>query len=76
MIIGWRARARCRGCGSRRRRTGRIALCRVDARPERVNVGDRLIASANPGHAMKDDGSVAGATILGRAIDPLATGAA
>jgi len=54
--------------------TGRIARCRVDASFGRIDVGDRLIASPTPGHAMKDDGSVKGATVLGRAIDPLTSG--
>jgi len=54
--------------------TGRIALCRVDASIASVAVGDRLVASPMPGHAMKDDGSLPGATVLGRAIDPLPSG--
>jgi hypothetical protein len=53
---------------------GRIARCRVDASFGRVDVGDRLIVSPTPGYAMKDDGSVKGATVLGRAIDPLTSG--
>lgn len=55
--------------------TNRIALCRVDATYGGIDVGDRLVASPTSGHAMRDDGSVKGVTILGRAIDPLASGA-
>ena len=54
--------------------TGRIASCRVDATTAPVAVGDRLIGSTNPGHAMRDDGAHANATVLGRAIDPLPGG--
>jgi hypothetical protein len=55
--------------------TSRIALCRVDATYGRIDVGDRLVASPTSGHAMRDDGSIKEATVLGRAIDPLASGA-
>jgi hypothetical protein len=54
--------------------TGRIARCRVDASFGCVDVGERLIVSRTAGYAMKDDGSVKGATVLGRAIDPLTSG--
>ena len=55
--------------------TAGVALCRVDASTASIDVGDLLIASSIEGHAMKHDGTVPKAAILGRAVDPLPVGA-
>jgi hypothetical protein len=54
--------------------TAGVALCRVDASSAAIEVGDLLMASSIEGHAMKLDGSVPKAAILGRAVDPLSVG--
>jgi len=54
--------------------TSRIALCRANAAYGAIEVGDLLSPSPTAGMAMKKDPSLAGATILGRAIEPLDSG--
>jgi hypothetical protein len=54
--------------------TSHVSLCRVDASNAAIAVGDRLMLSPAPGMAMKLDPGVAGATFVGRAIDPLPSG--
>jgi hypothetical protein len=54
--------------------TSHIAICRVDAGFGAIAVGDRLTASPTAGLAMKADPAAAGATVLGRAIEPLDSG--
>jgi hypothetical protein len=54
--------------------TSHVALCRVDASYGAIAVGDRLSLSPAPGLAMRIDPGVAGASPLGRAIDPLPSG--
>ncbi len=56
--------------------TSRIALCRVDASYGAVAIGDRLSASPAAGMAMTMNAGVAGATVLGRALEPLESGTA
>jgi hypothetical protein len=56
--------------------TGHIAWCRVSAAYGSIAVGDRLSPSPTAGIAMKSDPQLAGASILGRAIEPLESGTA
>jgi hypothetical protein len=53
---------------------GRV-LCKVDAEPEALAVGDLLTTSATAGHAMKASDPVRGfGAILGKALRPLQSG--
>jgi hypothetical protein len=52
-----------------------VALCKVDATYGPVRVGDLLTTSPTRGQAMRADAPVAG-TILGKALEPLASGSA
>ena len=63
------------GDGSIAIATAGVALCRVEASSAAIDVGDLLIASSVEGHAMKHDGRLPKAAILGRAVDPLPVGA-
>src|SRR5262249_34035072 len=54
--------------------TSHMALCRVDASYGAISVGDRLSPSPAPAVAMRAAPGISGATILGRAIDPLPSG--
>jgi len=56
--------------------TAGVALCRADAWSTPIGAGDLLVASSLEGHAMKHDGRMPAAAILGRAVDPLQGGAA
>lgn len=72
LVIGC-AQAAGTGLGQVAVATSRIALCRVSAAWGPVAVGDRLSPSPVAGTAMKSD-EVAGAVVLGRAIEPLDAG--
>jgi hypothetical protein len=50
-----------------------IVPCKVSAENGPVRVGDLLVTSGIPGHAMRDENPRAG-TILGKALEPLAAG--
>ncbi len=51
----------------------RIALCRADATSQAIAIGDLIVASENPGHAMKSE-TVSPGQILGKALEPLPAG--
>lgn len=55
--------------------TSHVALCRVTAEFGAVAIGDRLVPSSTLGTAMKLDPKSSSAAILGRAIEPLQSGA-
>jgi hypothetical protein len=50
------------------------ALCKADAAYGSIAVGDLLVASPTPGHAMRATAPASG-TILGKALEPLEAGA-
>jgi hypothetical protein len=50
---------------------GRVPV-KVDAGQGGIRIGDLLMSSANPGHAMRADGTLG--TIIGKALQPLETG--
>ncbi len=50
-----------------------IVPCKVSAENGAIAVGDLLVTSGTPGHAMRD-GSPAVGTVLGKALEPLAAG--
>jgi hypothetical protein len=54
--------------------TAGVAVCHANASTGPIEVGDLLTASALAGRAMKHDGSLPAATVLGRAVDPLPVG--
>jgi hypothetical protein len=54
--------------------TAGVALCRANTTTAPIDVGDLLIASPLTGQAMKHDGNLPAAAILGRAVDPLPLG--
>ena len=54
--------------------TSRIALCRANAAYGAIEVGDLLSPSPTAGMAMRRDPNLTGATIIGRAIEPLDSG--
>lgn len=51
-----------------------IASCRVSAAYGAIAIGDLLSPSSTAGMAMRKDPNLSGATILGRAIEPLESG--
>ncbi len=53
--------------------TSGIVLCKVDAGFGPIRRGDLLVASSNPGHAMRATDSTPG-TVLGKALEPLDKG--
>jgi hypothetical protein len=76
LVIGCAQASEAAGPGRIAVATSRIALCRVDASFGAVAVGDALIASPVPGTAMGAAAAgAAAAAVLGRAIDPLESGA-
>lgn len=52
---------------------GRVTLCKVDAGYGGIEVGNLLVASPTPGHAMRSDNPLPG-TVIGKALEPLAAG--
>lgn len=50
-----------------------ILRCKVDAGPGAIRVGDALVTSSTPGHAMRADDPVFG-TVIAKALEPLADG--
>jgi len=53
--------------------TSGIVPCKVDAGFGPIRRGDLLVASPNPGHAMRAVESTPG-TVLGKALEPMASG--
>jgi hypothetical protein len=53
--------------------TSGIVPCKVDTAFGPIRRGDLLVASPNPGHAMRTDNPSQG-TVLGKALEPFATG--
>ncbi|MDF1553740.1 MAG: hypothetical protein P1P84_11790 [Deferrisomatales bacterium] len=52
---------------------GAYAAMKVDAGNGRIEVGDLLVSSGNPGHAMKSDHPGVG-TVIGKALEALDEG--
>jgi hypothetical protein len=75
LVIGCAQASEAAGPGGIAVATSRIALCRVDASFGAVAVGDALVASPVPGTAMGAAAGAAAKAVLGRAIDPLESGA-
>jgi hypothetical protein len=50
-----------------------VAFCKVDTTNGPIEVGDLLVASATPGHAMRTTAAQPG-TVVGKALEPLAGG--
>ncbi len=50
-----------------------IVSCKVSAENGPIAIGDLLVTSSTPGHAMRDESPKAG-TIVGKALEPLASG--
>jgi hypothetical protein len=53
---------------------GTIAWCRVDATEKPVALNDLLVASASPGYAMSAGAEARQGTVIGKALEPLASG--
>jgi hypothetical protein len=54
--------------------SGVVAPCNVDATTGAIAVGDLLVASATPGHAMRARGSPPAGTVIAKALEPLEGG--
>jgi hypothetical protein len=54
--------------------SGVVALCNVDATAGAVEVGDLLVASSTPGHAMRSNGTPPAGTVIAKALEPLEGG--
>lgn len=54
--------------------SGVVALCNVDATTGAIAVGDLLVASATPGHAMHSKGGPVPGTVIAKALEPLEDG--
>jgi hypothetical protein len=54
--------------------SGVVAPCNVDASTGAIAVGDLLVASATPGHAMRAKGSPPAGTVIAKALEPLEGG--
>jgi hypothetical protein len=54
--------------------SGVVALCNVDATGGAIAVGDLLVASALPGHAMPSRGGPVGGSVIAKALEPLEGG--
>jgi hypothetical protein len=53
---------------------GVVALCNVDASNGAVAVGDLLVSSSTPGHAMRAKESPLPGTVIAKALEPLEGG--
>src|SRR5262249_30188854 len=69
------------GAGDDADPTGKVPLAVVGIVPVKASAengpirpGDRLVASATPGHAMRGGNEASAGTIIGKALSPLATG--
>ncbi len=51
-----------------------VVSCKVSAENGPIHVGDLLVTSTTPGHAMRADDSAPRGTILGKALEPLDSG--
>jgi hypothetical protein len=54
--------------------TGGVVLCKTDATLTPILANDLLVASPIPGHAMKAPRPVEPGTVIGKALEPLASG--
>lgn len=54
--------------------TSGVVPCKVDATNGAIRRGDLLVASPNPGHAMKAQRPVEPGTVNSKALEPLASG--
>ena len=54
--------------------SGVVSLCNVDATTGAIAMGDLLVASATPGHAMRSQGSPVPGTVIAKALEPLEGG--
>jgi hypothetical protein len=54
--------------------SGVVALCNVDATAGPIEVGDLLVASSTPGHAMRSKGMPPAGTVIAKALEPLEGG--
>ena len=51
--------------------SGVVALCNVDATAGAIAVGDLLVASGLPGHAMRSNGTPVAGAVIAKALEPL-----
>jgi hypothetical protein len=54
--------------------SGVVALCNVDATAGAIEIGDLLVASSTPGHAMRTKETPPAGTVIAKALEPLEGG--